>query len=163
MYIVSNIFNPKGEKLKVALYDSYITAIKNSVGSKLFKNMYVNLNGKKKDIARDGDLSCDIYVSSILLPFGLVDKICATVDGCVSRVTKHGWYEIKEPQIGSVLVWEAKKFKSGETHKHIGFYIGNNKAISNRPEKKSPGIHNWTFNKKRKVIKVLWNDRLNDQ
>jgi len=159
MQIISNALNPEGEQVKIILLDSYIAAIKNSVGSKLFRNLYANINNKKEDIARNGKLSCDIYVSSVLLLFGLIDAIHATVDGCARNLEKFGWYKIKKPKTGAILIWEAKRFQSG-MHKHIGFYIGNDMAISHRSEKRSSIVHHWTYNGKRKIESIFWNKRL---
>jgi hypothetical protein len=47
------------------------------------------------------------------------------------------------------------------THKHIGFYIGNNRAISNNSvHDGGPAEHDWTFEGKRKVEAVLWSEKL---
>lgn len=165
MDIKSNTFNPKGKKVRILFFDSYLSFIKNSVGSKIFKNLYASVDGETKDIARDGDLSCDIFVSSILFLFRLIDGIQAMVSECVFQMLKFGWYEIKKPKEGAVIVWEAKKFPNGEMHKHIGFYIGNGRAISNISKKKSPGIHHWTFGAKngkpkRKIEAIYWHKKL---
>lgn len=163
MRIISNAFNSKGQIVKVALYDSYIKAIRNSIGSKLFRNLYAYVDGEKRDIARNGTLACDIYVSSTLLMFGLIDKLYATVDSCVSRLPKCGWYRIKKPRPGAILVWEAVKFPDRQKHKHIGFYIGKNKAVSNNYKKRVPAAHHWNFGGNRRVTQIFWNKRLSDR
>jgi len=149
----------RSEKIVIALYDSYINAIRNSIGSKIFKNYYAYVNGKKRDILRDGNLSCAVYVSSILLLFGLTDRIHTTVKDTVFSLHKYGWSKINRSRIGAILVWEAKKFPNGETHKHIGFYIGKGQAISNSSKLKSPIVHNWTYNNKRPIENIFWNRR----
>lgn len=164
MIIESNLQKPSGERVKIALFDTYIQTIKNSIGNNLFKNFYAYFNGIKNDIARNGELSCDLYVSGILLLFGLIDRIHGTVDGCIYALEKYRWYRIKKPRIGGVIVWSSKKFrKSGEIHKHIGFYIGSGRAISNDTQKHHPTVHHWTYSGKRKVEKILWNDILSNR
>lgn len=89
----------------------------------------------------------------------------ATVTGTVTDLEKSGWFKIKEPRLGAILVWEAKKFESGNIHKHIGFYMDKDRAISNRYEKRQPLKHHWTFGTKngqpvRKIEKIFWNNKL---
>ena len=151
--------------VKVILKESYIKAIKNSVGSNLFRNFYAFVNGKKKDILEDGTLSCAAFTSSILYLFKLTADMHATVRGTAADLEKFGWTKIKKPREGAVLVWEAQEFGNGEAHKHMGFYIGKNKAISNSYKKRYPILHHWTFGTKngrpvRKVEQIFWNKKL---
>jgi hypothetical protein len=62
--------------------------IKNSVGSKLFRNSFFLIDGKKQDVLRNGDLSCAIYVSSILRLMDLIPEIHTTVKGTVKAMEK---------------------------------------------------------------------------
>ncbi|MBI2063859.1 MAG: C40 family peptidase [Candidatus Yanofskybacteria bacterium] len=154
----------KQTKTKIILYDSYMQAVKNSIGSNLFRNLYAKIDGRKKDILENGNLSCAIFVSSILYLHKLISDLHATVTGTVNDLEKSGWIKITKPKIGAVLVWETKKFEKGQ-HKHVGFYIGNNKAISHEYEKRQPILHHWTFGAKdgqpiRKVERILWNNKL---
>ena len=43
----------KTSNVELLLFRSYLAVIKNSVNSKLFKNFYARINGKKKDILND--------------------------------------------------------------------------------------------------------------
>jgi len=170
--------------VKIILKESYIKAIGNSVGSNLFRNLFAHVNGKKKDILEDGVLSCAAYASSILYLFKLIADTHTTVKGTVADLVKSGWTEIKKPKEGAVLVWEAGKFGGRDAHKHIGFYIGKNKAISNGFKKRRPILHYWTFGVHpiksgkagtaqqlfdgvkngrpvRKVEQIFWNKKLN--
>jgi hypothetical protein len=138
----------------------YLAVIKNSIGSKLFRNFYAKVNGKKEDIMRNGDLSCAFYASSILALFKLIKEVHGTVDSTVKDLKKAGWEETNKPLIGSVLVWEKIDFKNSGPHKHIGFFIGNNKAISNSFKLGYPIEHHWTFKDQRKVEMILRNKKL---
>ena len=149
----------KAVVVKPLIFNTYIAVIKNSVGSALFKNYYAKVNGKKKDIMRQGELSCAFYASSVLVLFKLIKEVHGTVDSTTNDLKKSGWKAIKKPRLGSILVWEKLDF-GGETHKHIGFYIGNNKAISNSYQLGYPFIHHWSFNNKRKVDFIFWNQKL---
>lgn len=140
--------------------ETYLAAIKNSVGSKMFKNLWAKVDGKRKDILRDGDLSCAFYASSVLYLFKLIKEIHATVDGTIKDLKNSGWVDIKKPKMGAVLVWAEKDFGKGEKHKHMGFYIGNNQAVSNSSSKKCPKIHNWKIFDGRKIETILWHSKL---
>lgn len=150
----------KKPKLILLIRNNYISAIKNSVGSKLFRNLYAKVNGGKTDIVKNGDLSCALYVSSILFLFKLIKEVHATVDSTVKDLEKSGWKKIKKPKIGSVVVWDKINFRNNETHKHIGFFIGGGMAISNNYKLGYPFLHNLNFNGKRKIELILWNPKL---
>ena len=144
------------------LFDSYIQAIQNSVNSNLFRNIFAKVNGKKKDILENGDLSCAFFASSILYIFKLIPDVHATVRGAVADLGKAGWVNIKNPKIGSILVWETE---NNQPHKHIGFYVSKDKAVSNNSKKGKPTLHHWTFGIKngqpvRKIEQILWHPKL---
>ena len=63
------------------LKETYLTAIKNSVGSKLFRSVFIFYNGKKIDVTEKGTFSCAHFVSWILLHFGLIHECHVTIDG----------------------------------------------------------------------------------
>jgi hypothetical protein len=140
------------------LYDTYIAVINNSVGAKMFRNLYASVNGKKEDITRNGNLSCAVFLSSILFLFKLIKEPHATVASTVKDLEASGWKQIDKPRVGSILVWSEKKFGKLRCHKHIGFYIGKNKAVSNSDKLRCPVKHDWQFNGKRKVELILWRD-----
>lgn len=146
-------------KVKMLLCDTYIAAIRNSAGSKLFRNLYLAKNKKRVDALNSGQLSCAVFVSWVLRIFYLIKEGHATVDGTMNDLKKSGWYEIKRPKVGSILVWE-RAFLNGTSNKHMGFYIGNKEAVSNSRSRRTPVKHHWTYGGKRKIEMILWNDRL---
>lgn len=152
----------KAKKQKVILLipETYIAVIKNSVGSNLFRSLYAKVNGKRTDILRNGELSCAFYVSSILLLFKFIKEGHATVDSTIRDLKKSGWKKIKKIKIGSIIIWGKIDFGNKDSHKHIGFFIGGNKAVSNISELGYPGEHHYTFGRKRKIEFILWNDKL---
>lgn len=137
---------------------TYLAMINNSVRSELFKNFYVEEDGKEYDAMREGRLSCAFYVSGILKMFDLAGGIHGTVEGTTKDLEENGWWKIEKPEIGSVLVWEGKTYDDGEIHKHIGFYVGDDEAISNSTEKGCPVKHNWQFDGARKVESIYWRE-----
>lgn len=158
----------KIQKIKPILKDSYLRFIKNSVGSKSWRNFYAMVGNEKKDVLKDGELSCAFFVSSVLVIFGLMESRHMTVKNTTKDMVKNGWYEISKPKPGAVLLWEAIKFPSGSINKHVGFYLGDKKAASNRWEKKSPMAHHFTYgvrkdgSPKRKIEKIFWHKKLDE-
>lgn len=151
--------------MKFLLKDSYLKTIENSVGSKLFRNTYLEIDNKKTDILNNGQLSCAVFVSWLLRIFYLINEGHATVEGTIKDLEKSGWYKIKKPKIGAILAWEEIHL-NGTLNKHIGFYISGNKAISNSRTTKTPSKHHWTFGVKngkpiRKVEEIWWHKKLN--
>lgn len=143
-------------KSKILVYDSYLKMIKNSVGTKMFRNLYLEKNNRKFDAAKNGYFSCAYFVSNLLLIWGLISGGHATVEGTVKDMEKNGWRKVSlgKAKPGDVIAWEKTKDINGKYHFHNGFYIGNKKAISNDSKKGTPIIHHWTYNGKRKIITV---------
>lgn len=146
--------------IKPLVFDTYLAMIEQSVGTKMFQNLPALVNGKKKNIVVKGRIACAFYVSSILLIFKLIKNLHATVDGTVIDLKKSGWEKISKPKRGCIIVWDKDNFEQNEPHKHIGFYLGNNQAISNSSKKRYPVKHHWTYNKKRKVMLLLGHQKL---
>lgn len=114
--------------------------IKNSVRTKMFRNLFVvDEKGRKMDTLRNGDVACAFFVSGILKIFSLITWPHATVDSTVRDMLENGWRETKKLEPGNILLWE--KNKNGR--RHLGFYIGNKKAISNFYKKGYPVVHHY--------------------
>src|SRR3989344_1417424 len=150
------------EKPKVTLrqFDTYIAMIENSVGSFMFKNIYVNVEEAKKDATEDGRLSCAFYVSAILYMTKYIKDMHATVASTIKDLKESGWEAVTEPVPGSVIVWKVGP-QDTNGHPHIGFYMGDNHAISNDSLKKHPTKHDWKYDGKREVEMILWNPKIN--
>lgn len=124
--------------------------IKNSLGSNFFKSLYFFAPKKSKDVLNNGDLSCAFYVSVILKILGLIENLHTTVLSTVKDLEKSGWYEIKRPKFGAVILWD---YKPNGKNLHLGFYLNKSKAVSNSSKLKSPKIHNINYeNRKIKAI-----------
>jgi hypothetical protein len=148
---------PQITKPEPLLVKNYLTFARASVGSRSFRKLFYRIDGKEVEILRDGDLSCAFFVSSVLVVFGLMGVLHTTVTGTVRDLRRRGWKDIPRPRTGAVIVWGPKKFRSGETHRHIGFYLGEGKVVSNSSARKSPRVHAWDF---RPVEHVLFNEKL---
>jgi len=141
--------------MKLLFKESYLAFIKNSVGSHSFRNFYVAENNTIKDIVKGGMTSCAFFVSSVILTFGLIKANHLTVKGLIEDLEQSGWYKINTPLVGSILLWEEKR-----GHKHTGFFIAKDRAISNSSTEHCPVIHSWDYAGKRKVVAIYWHKRL---
>ena len=131
--------------------------IHNSVGTKMFRNFYICKNKKIKDAVINGRLSCAFFVSNVLNSFGLIKGPHLTVKSTIKDMEEYGWIKIKRPKIGAVISWEEKIMPDKKAHGHLGFYIGNNKAVSNSFVKKTPAIHGWKY---RPILDIYYNKKL---
>jgi len=138
------------------LRNDYLLFAERSAGTPAFRKLFYRIDGKTIDVLRDGDLSCAFFVSGVLAMFGLIDAIHTTVKATRENLKRRGWKPVAKPVRGAVIVWAPKKFRtSGETHRHIGFALGNGKAVSNSSKRRSPRVHAWDF---RPVEEILYKD-----
>lgn len=138
-------------KIKLLQFDTYLAMIENAVDSYMFKNLFIEVDGVKKDATEDGDLSCAFFVSSVLFLCKYIDSPHATVESTVKKLKDSGWQTIDEPVVGSVVVWKKK-----DGHSHIGFYVGDNKVISNSDKDRCPKKTDWKFDGNREIDMILW-------
>ena len=150
----------KNQTITLVFFKTYLAVIKNSIGTNMFRTFYARKGSETTDVLEKGNLSCAFYVSSLLLLFKLVKSPHLTVSGLVQDLKTCGWKATKKPNVGDILVWERVALKGGESHKHVGFYIGNGKAISNNYKKGHPVVHSWNFNGKRKVESIFSHKKL---
>ncbi|MEX0918551.1 MAG: collagen-like protein [Candidatus Paceibacterota bacterium] len=159
-------------KIKPLLLDTLLAMLRRSVGTKMFQTNLATVAGRKKDVTGRGSLSCAFYVSAILAIFGLIDHNHSEVASTVTAMTKAGWRKSQDLKPGRVIVWARPTGSSGQarptgssgparptgssgpagrpgtdgrSHEHIGFYLGDNRAISHSDKKRSPVIHHFTF------------------
>ena len=86
-------------KIKILKKDTYLALIKNSVNSCAFKDVYGEINNKKKNLTKNGDLSCAYFVSSVLKIFDLIGSLHLTVSGVIKDIEKYGWKKIAKSKI----------------------------------------------------------------
>lgn len=161
--------NTKQTVIKLLKKDTYLAIINNACGARLWSNNYGLINGKKIDLVENGNLSCAFFVSSILKIFDLINSLHLTVLGTEKDLIKNNWKRIKVSKKmppGTVIIWEAQMIKDDQSkqstaHYHIGFYLGNEKAVSTWTYHNFPIIHHWTYNNTRKIIKAYYHTFLN--
>ena len=151
------------------LHKTLISMIEGSVGSAVFQKMFFEQYGEEVDVLRNGDLSCAVHVSFILYNLGLIKEPHTFVTHTVRDLEDSGWIQIDEPLPGAVLVWGDKLGDSGEIPPHIGFSLGEERAVSNVDVKQSPQEHHWTFgtnedgSPKREVTAIYWHPSFDEE
>ncbi|MFP4539392.1 MAG: hypothetical protein ACLFNN_00465 [Candidatus Paceibacterota bacterium] len=149
----------KKEKVVIPrTYDTYMAVIGNSAGVEMFRNVYADVDGEYTDITDNGDLSCAFFVSSVLKIFGLIKEIHITVNSTVKDMERNGWVDTDDPEPGDVVVW-SEEHSNEEKHRHIGFFLGEDRAISNSKHKRHPIEHSLEM-KDREVERFLRSDVL---
>jgi len=145
---------PKATRL---YHKTYLQLIRNSVGSQMFRNFYLQMpDGKEIDVMGDGNTSCAFFVTSVLVLFGKLARIHGTVQVTVNDLKEKAWQEVAaaDMQPGDVIVWEAQELDK-EWHAHIGFYIGNGRAVSTSAQKREVAEHDVQFDGNRAITTVL--------
>lgn len=147
------------DKPKFLAKETLMAMVKNAVGTNQYRNLFIQgPDGEIEDATQDGALSCAAFVSGVLATLGLIDRGHATVLSTVANLERAGWRKVELGNIletGDVLVWEDQYSEIGKSHKHIGFYVGNNRAISNSESGKTPVEHDWLYDGKR-AIEQVW-------
>lgn len=150
----------KAPRMTLSVSETLLAFVKNSLGSNMFRNVYFDIEDKVTDLAQNGNLSCAVFVSSILFLIKMIKDPHITVDSTLKDMMSCGWIEINKPEPGCVLVWQEKDFGQSGIHRHLGFYVNNGKAISNNPEKGCPTEHDWNIFDGRSVELILWHPKL---
>ncbi len=155
------------EKIPIRTRETYLALIRNSAGTTLFRNAYATRNGKRFDIFENGNLSCAFFVTTILTIVELIPRPYTHVWKTEEEMKRAGWKKISKPKVGAVLVWASKANDSGETHRHIGFFLGKDKAMSNIDTRGCPAVHHWTFGTKnnqpvRRIEAIYWHKNLQE-
>lgn len=110
-----------------------------------------------------GSNGCAAFVSRILASMGavagqpLIDGPHNTVHTTVRTLQAAGWQLLAgsdEPKPGDVILWEAQQQADG-VHSHIGFYIGNDEAVSTWFVDMIIKRHSVTFDGSRKIDQLL--------
>jgi len=121
--------------IQILRKETYLKAIENSVGSRLFNSVFVKFkdSGKTADILNDGMYSCAFFVSSLLYLFQAIDKPHATVANVMKFLeTNEKWHKVDggNNEAGDVIFWEKIVFDDGSENAHIGFAVSKDEAVS---------------------------------
>lgn len=146
----------KSKKEGLLLKESLLARVCSAVGTRMFRNLYMIVDGKKQDILKDGDLSCALFVSTVLVGLHLVKEVHASIGSTIADMRSSGWVRIHSPRVGCVVVWDTTN-EPRESHQHMGFYIGKGRAISNVSKKRMPQEHSYRAHP---VKELYWTSKL---
>lgn len=153
-------------EVKLLKKKNYLAMVKNAAAgeNRMFRNIYALVDGVEKDILEDGNLSCAAFVSGVLAMHGLIDRPHAAVAGTEKALEAAGWVVIPEPRAGAVLSWVSISYSDTRTHGHLGFFIGNERAVSNASNGVGvPREHHWTYDGSRTVERIWWHPSLDEE
>jgi len=139
----------------------------------MFRNFYITMDGVEQDALSDGALGCGVLVSSILylqnstLEFLKKSKWISFVHANVlpteQDMEANGWHHIDQLREGAVITWEPKPGSDGTLHRHMGFYIGGDRAISNGSNSTlMPEEHQVTYGGTRNIERIWWHPALEE-
>lgn len=154
----------KALALRFDLPATYLAAVEGSVGTRMFRRLYLRRGKRRVDVTDDGRVSCAYFVSGLLKMFGLLAEAHATVDGTLRDMGTSGWKKVREPRPGAILLWEPANH-GGTVNRHLGFSVGGGEAVSNSTRYRAVRRHHWTFGEsggvpKRRVEAIYWHPRL---
>ncbi len=140
----------KEEGYPVALRSSLVAMVTGSIGSSQYLSLYVVKEQEgdriQVDAIGNGRFACALYVSSLLDPFRLLSAgIHTNVAETEEDLLASGWYYVPEPISGSVIIWGPKLASDGKPHRHIGFSLGDERAVSTDGKTGQPTEHHITF------------------
>ena len=161
------------------LKKNYLAMIRNSSKGEnhMFRNLYITLDGEERDALANGALGCGVLVSSILylqnssLEFlkkqRWISFTHASIISTERDMEQNGWVRIPEVREGAIITWEARKGREvpvyGDMHPHMGFYIGNDRAVSNGSNSTlMPEEHHITYDGTRSIVRIWWHPALDE-
>jgi len=151
------------KNIEVLHKETYLRRIENAPGSRLFLSLFVRHKGtgEVEDVLRGGEYSCASFVSSLLVLSGLLDRPRATVASVRAGMEAQGWREVHgAPEPGDVIFWDDVVEADGTLHKHVGFSLGGDEAVSTSVKERMVAQHHLTYGTdadgrpKRKVIAI---------
>lgn len=146
---------------------SYLAMVRNAAKGEnhMFRSLIASVDGVESDILNNGALSCAFFASAVLYINKLIGDMHAGVPGLERDLAASGWHQIPDLREGAVITWEPKKGSfvpgMGEDHGHIGFYLGNERAVSNGSNTTlMPEEHSATYDGTRNIVRIWWHSVL---
>jgi hypothetical protein len=149
--------------VKILRKKSYLAMVVNAARGEnhMFRNLWASVDGEVRDINKDGALSCGFFASALLYLNKFIGDMHAGVTGLERDLAASGWTQATELREGAVLVWEPRTGGDGTPHLHAGFYIGNDRAVSNGSNTTHmPEEHHATYDGTRKIERIWWHPDL---
>lgn len=135
---------------------------KKSIGSPLFRNMYVRRQDEKEpfDVLEDGTVSCAVFVSTLLTMVGLIERPHFIVASVIKDMEASGWQQITRPRPGAVVTWAG----NDDNPPHIGIVVeGDDLCIANSSIVRTPQPGSLTMNDGRQPDAFYWHSDLEQE
>lgn len=123
----------------------------------MFRNFYIRTaEGAEMDAMSDGSNSCAFYVSSVLTLFGKLSGPHGTVKSTLADLERSGWRIVgpEDMRPGDVLLWAPMQI-DGQWYEHLGFYLGDGRAVSTSWIEKKVIGHDARFDGRRAIKQVF--------
>jgi len=131
---------PVAVKPEIMRKETFLKMVENSEGCKLFNSLMMKKGGEVFDILGDGDVSCATFTSNILYLNEFLSKRTTTVLGLEKILSEEVKSESSRfveitiadfiPEKGDVVFWESIMGDDGAAHRHVGFVLNENEAVS---------------------------------
>ncbi len=149
------------QNIEILKKETYLKAIDNSVGTKLFSSLFVRYKdtGEIKDVLDNGEYSCAFFVSGLLSLLQIIDKPVATVESLKKMIqSNEKWKTVSVVDIenGDVIFWNKIKFDDGSENAHAGFVLNKDEAISTSYKTKSVVRHSSKDREIDCVYRYIW-------
>lgn len=131
--------------VKKLVLESYLAMVRDSLGARVWQHYYCEIEGVRQDIMDGGSNACAWFVSGILVMHRLIGSSHATVASTVKDLEESGWLHSKQPQPGSIILYEALSFEDGSSHTHLAIYLGDDRAVSTSYADAVPKEHDWRY------------------
>lgn len=141
--IMLSILKEEGKPLD--LPRTYRALIEGSLESRQYLRLYVHGHDGAIDVIGNGRFACAFYTSSILTLTTLISQVHTTVFETIEDMVRSHWFQVDSLEPGAVIVWGPKMCSDGNHHKHIGFYLGDDTAISTDGVTGIPTKHHVTY------------------
>lgn len=118
--------------------------IENSVGTKMFNSLYAEVDGEKKDILEDGNLSCACFVSSVMYLFEMIDMQRARTESLKKFLDESPNFvkvDCSDAEPGDIAIYGEVEYPNGRLFPHSGFVKDANTVVSTNYKKKAVDKH----------------------
>lgn len=145
------------ETIERQYFETYLAMVRNAVGTKMFRNLYVRIDGGPVvDAIDEGENACAFFVTSVLYILGKHKGVHATVASAEKDLNESGWIHIgqKDLQPGDVVIWTGRD--DDNPSEHIGFYIAEDEAVSTSSSEGIVARHQLHFGALNRKIRAVY-------
>ena len=132
---------------------TFLMRAEKAIGTEMFQNLFAVVDGEEQDLTDNGNISCAVFVSGLLLMAEKIPTMKATVGSLEALLQAAGWEVADSPEPGDIVFWEETEQVSGP-HRHVGIAVSHTEAISHLDTNRTPGRHHITFNDTRPIERI---------